>query len=603
MALLGYVAVTGRDGVERILKLGDRLYGDDHIATGEEGELVIGLGNGSMLELGPGSEAVLDSDVIDLSMVDNEADLAAVLDAMREAILAGEDPTAILEEAAAGFNALSEGGSDITQVEIDSQTGVPVSNQSAGIAPAAASAGESGADENTLISGSDISQTVPESVLPAISIADISIIEPAPGRGDEEGHDDEDHDDEGHDTSHDTGHDSGHDSGHDTTDDSGHDSGHDTTHDSGHDSGAGGSGGYGYQGGTLSSVVVFTVSLSAPAAHDVKVDFTTVDGTAISGGMGVDGADYGQTSGTLVIPAGQTSGTIEVTVYGDRIVEMDEAFYVQLGNPVGGIISDGQATGIITDSGHGHGSTGESRVLTGTDGDDVLIGAGGADTIHGGAGDDELVGMGGPDTITGGEGDDLIVGLGGPDELHGGEGNDIIQGHGGRDTIYGDAGDDTISGGGAPDTIYGGEGNDTISGGGGPDVLEGGAGNDIISGGGGPDVINGGEGMDILIGGGGGDIFRFENLDGNVDTITDFKHTDNIDISSLLEFQEGDPVTNYVQITQSDPDAQTYELSVNPTGSGAETDFQTIAVLENLHMTPDVDDLVANGNITIINEV
>ncbi|MGD8577205.1 MAG: retention module-containing protein [Thiohalophilus sp.] len=597
LALIGYVAVKGRDGIERILKLGDSLEADDYVVTGQDGELLIGFANGTALELGPGSEAILDTDVIDLSQVENQTDLAGLLAAMREAILAGEDPTAVLQEATAGYQALSEGGSDTVRVDMDGQVGSPVSDEVDGQMSPAAGAGagnliDDGQGADYLIGGDAVVQTVPGMVLPTISIGDISIIEPAPGRGDEqgggheEGEEDAGHEEGGHDA---TSHDTGHDSGHDTGDDTGHE---DTEH-------GGASGGYGYQGGTLSSVAVFTVTLSAPASQDVKVDFTTVDGTAISGGLGVDQADYGQTSGTLVIRAGETTGTIEVTIYGDRLVEGDEAFYVQLGNPVGAVIGDGVASGTILDSGHGEGSTGEARELFGTEGDDILIGAGGPDTIHGGEGDDELVGMGGPDTIYGGEGDDLVVGLGGPDELHGGEGADEIIGHGGRDTMYGDAGDDVMSGGGAPDTLYGGEGNDTMYGGGGPDTLYGGEGDDTLAGDGGPDVLNGGEGADILIGGGGGDIFQFDNLGAGVDTIADFKHTDKIDLSAVLDFQEGDPVTNYVQITPSGSEDYTYELSVNPGGSGDATDFQTIAILENVHTAPNVDDLVMNGNLIV----
>ena len=55
--------------------------------------------------------------------------------------------------------------------------------------------------------------------------------------------------------------------------------------------------------------MVFTVSLSEPAAQDVFVNYTTVDGTATAG------ADYGAVSGTLTIPAGSTTATITVPIY------------------------------------------------------------------------------------------------------------------------------------------------------------------------------------------------------------------------------------------------------------------------------------------------
>ena len=68
----------------------------------------------------------------------------------------------------------------------------------------------------------------------------------------------------------------------------------------------------------------FTVSLSAAADAEVAVNFVTSDGTATAG------VDYTATNGTLVIPAGNTSGTVVVNVLGDQSVEGDELFTVTL---------------------------------------------------------------------------------------------------------------------------------------------------------------------------------------------------------------------------------------------------------------------------------
>ncbi|WP_036186938.1 retention module-containing protein, partial [Marinobacterium lacunae] len=105
------------------------------------------------------------------------------------------------------------------------------------------------------------------------------------------------------------------------------------------------------EGNASSSVVVtFTVTLSEPAEFDVSVDFVTADGTAISGGSGVAENDYGSTSGTLIIPAGSTSGTIQVTVNGDNYQEGDEQFLIELSNPVNADIADGTGVGTIIDN-------------------------------------------------------------------------------------------------------------------------------------------------------------------------------------------------------------------------------------------------------------
>jgi Ca2+-binding RTX toxin-like protein len=55
------------------------------------------------------------------------------------------------------------------------------------------------------------------------------------------------------------------------------------------------------------------------------------------------------------------------------------------------------------------GSGGPKLVFDAGDGDDILLGSGGADTLLGGAGDDVLLGNGGLDIIDGGDGDDIEI--------------------------------------------------------------------------------------------------------------------------------------------------------------------------------------------------
>lgn len=85
----------------------------------------------------------------------------------------------------------------------------------------------------------------------------------------------------------------------------------------------------------------FYVRLSFASASDVTVAYGTANGTAIAG------TDYNQKSGTLTIPAGQTIRTIEVTVRGDRQREADERFFMNLANPSGATIVDGQGVGTV----------------------------------------------------------------------------------------------------------------------------------------------------------------------------------------------------------------------------------------------------------------
>ena len=96
-------------------------------------------------------------------------------------------------------------------------------------------------------------------------------------------------------------------------------------------------------------IAEFTVTLSEVSSVDVIVKFVTADGTAISGGSGVAENDYGSTSGTLTIPAGSLSATIEVTVFGDGVTEFTEQYLVILSEPVNATIADGEGVGTILD--------------------------------------------------------------------------------------------------------------------------------------------------------------------------------------------------------------------------------------------------------------
>ena len=87
----------------------------------------------------------------------------------------------------------------------------------------------------------------------------------------------------------------------------------------------------------------FTVTLSAPSAEPVNVQYTTADGTATAG------SDYLAGSGTLTIPADQTTGTITVPVIGDRLPEPNESLFVNLTNATNATIADGQGVSAIMD--------------------------------------------------------------------------------------------------------------------------------------------------------------------------------------------------------------------------------------------------------------
>jgi len=89
--------------------------------------------------------------------------------------------------------------------------------------------------------------------------------------------------------------------------------------------------------------LVFTITLSNAATTDVTLDYATAAGTAIAG------TDFTAATGSLTIPAGQTSATITVKVNGDTLDEANETLTLTLSNVVGATLLDGEATGTIED--------------------------------------------------------------------------------------------------------------------------------------------------------------------------------------------------------------------------------------------------------------
>jgi len=78
----------------------------------------------------------------------------------------------------------------------------------------------------------------------------------------------------------------------------------------------------------------FTVSISTPSDEPITVDYTTQDGSAVAG------SDYTAHSGTITIPAGQTTGEITVAILNDAEEEDGETFSLVLSNAHGGSIVD-----------------------------------------------------------------------------------------------------------------------------------------------------------------------------------------------------------------------------------------------------------------------
>ncbi|MCP5072978.1 MAG: calcium-binding protein [Rhodobacteraceae bacterium] len=109
-------------------------------------------------------------------------------------------------------------------------------------------------------------------------------------------------------------------------------------------------------------------------------------------------------------------------------------------------------------SGHvdGYGN-GESNIITGNQGNNVLNGLGSADTLYGGGGDDKVNGGNGIDNLFGGDGDDKLRGQKGADILKADAGDDRLYGGEGNDNLFGGDGNDILKGGMGRDKLYGGD--------------------------------------------------------------------------------------------------------------------------------------------------
>jgi uncharacterized repeat protein (TIGR01451 family) len=95
------------------------------------------------------------------------------------------------------------------------------------------------------------------------------------------------------------------------------------------------------EGNSGTTQFTFTISLSAPYASTVSVDYATADGSANAG------SDYTTKTGTATFTPGQTAISFDVDVAGDTALEGDETFLVNLTNAVNGTITDAQGTGTI----------------------------------------------------------------------------------------------------------------------------------------------------------------------------------------------------------------------------------------------------------------
>ncbi|WP_370074047.1 beta strand repeat-containing protein [Salipiger bermudensis] len=155
----------------------------------------------------------------------------------------------------------------------------------------------------------------------------------------------------------------------------------------------------------------------------------------------------------------------------------------------------GTATGLqvinLTSNGDGTDVVYNVERLRFADGDVVVANGLTGSLVTGSPGDDSLVGTILNDTIEGYAGNDTIVALAGEDDIDAGDGDDTIDAGEQNDTVDAGAGDDTIRGGGGDDSIDGGTGTNTA-------VFSGDLADYTITGDGSASTVTGPDGTDVL---------------------------------------------------------------------------------------------------------
>jgi hypothetical protein len=97
------------------------------------------------------------------------------------------------------------------------------------------------------------------------------------------------------------------------------------------------------EGNAGTTTARFTVTLSAASGKAVTFDWSTAAGSATAG------VDYVTANGSRTTAAGATTATVDITVNGDTLPELDETFRLILGNPGNATIGDSVGVGTIID--------------------------------------------------------------------------------------------------------------------------------------------------------------------------------------------------------------------------------------------------------------
>jgi hypothetical protein len=95
-----------------------------------------------------------------------------------------------------------------------------------------------------------------------------------------------------------------------------------------------------FEGNSGTRTALVQVTVSEPHGNSITVNYSTANGTAVAG------TDFTAVSGKLTFAKNERSKWVSIPVAGDRLIEANKDFWLQLSNPKGGKIADG--SGLVT---------------------------------------------------------------------------------------------------------------------------------------------------------------------------------------------------------------------------------------------------------------
>jgi VCBS repeat-containing protein len=347
-----------------------------------------------------------------------------------------------------------------------------------------------------------------------------------------------------------------------------------------------------------------TLSVNLRQGETLHLDSAAVSSGAATLSYALDDGSYTALTGNSL--TANSDGTYHVKVTQAEATASGESYQLNLNLDYSGVqaaVAPATAEPAVDHDTAGHSSAlvaadqADAQVITGTEGDDTLVGGQSADELHGGAGNDLL--LAGAHTVV----------------LDGGAGFDTVSYAAATSAVTVDLRGEGNTGGWAAgetltsiEQLVGSDYNDIFHAGDAGLVMDGGKGDDQLFGGAGNDTLIGGTGNDTLSGGGGADTFVWQAGDSGTDTVADFQlGTDTLDLGALLGDAAKGGLENLLSFKVSgtgDSLVSTIDISTTPGAAPVQSiDLQHVNVAQAYNVSTDPSGAVIGlqNNSAIIN--